>query len=147
MKKSIILALAFLLSGSALFAERRKVDLGRDQDGNPIAPQSGGARYYRLTGTAEANPVDGPVVILGVELFNTGVPVYNAYAQIRDTDTGSDATVNIVAQFRFDLDSGNNAGKFTHPLYLESGFAVDMIGIAGQAEAVTVKYIDAREYP
>lgn len=145
MQKLLTLALGLLLCGLPfLFAERSTVEVPVTQDGKPAHPYQHGARYSRMTGTAETNPVDGPIVVLGVVLFNTGVPVYNAYAQIRDTDTGSDATVNIVAQFRFDLDTGVNLNRLPFPLRLDSGLAIDMIGIAGQAEAVTVEYLDVR---
>ena len=147
MKRLAFLALALLLSGGQLYAERRKVDLGSDQQGAAISPRDGGARYYRLTSSTEANPVDGPVVILAVQTFNTGTAATTAYAQLRDTDIGSDATVNIVGKFRYMNDSGASPNALAFPLYLESGFAVDQISTNGASEEVVVTYIDARDFP
>ena len=142
-KLSVVLGLGLLLGSAVVFAERRQVQGPSDREGHAAHPWAAGARYTRITNTVELNPVDGPVVILGILQYLDSAPAVQSYLQIRDTDTGSDATVNIVARFGFiNLDSLTRQEFF--PIYLESGLAIDMSAASNGQEA-TVIWLDVRD--
>lgn len=147
-KLKVMLALA-LLAGvfSASFAENRTVQWPVGRDGRPADPLAAGARWHRHTLVTETNPVDGPVILLGVILYNTGAaPVSGAYVQYRDTSetTVSADGVNIVARLRFDFNTGDNFPLLPFPIYLESGFGV-RLSDNSNGEAVTTLYMDVRD--
>lgn len=147
-KLKVLLALALLAGGlSASFAENRLVQWPVGRDGKPADPRAAGARWHRHTLVTETNPVDGPVVLLGVILYNTGAaPASETYVQYRDTSetTVSADGVNIVARLRFDFNTGNNEPLLPFPIYLESGFAVRLSGNS-EGQAVTTLYMDVRD--
>jgi len=145
-KLSVVLGLGLLLSSALVFAERRQVQGPSDRNGNAAHPWAAGARYTRITNTAELNPVDGPVVVLGVLMQMDSIPSALTYVQLRDTDTASDASVNIVARIPFasGLDSITPQSQHFFPIYLESGLAVDL-SAASNGQQATVLWLDVRD--
>lgn len=143
----LLLALALLFASlPAAFAERRQVQGPSDREGHAAHPLAAGARYTRITTTAESNPVDGPVVVLGYLLSMDSVTSARTYLQIRDTDTAADATVNVVARIPFasGLDSITPQAQQFFPIYLESGLAIDLSAASNGQEA-TVFWLDVKD--
>lgn len=137
-----LLACGLLLSaGFSAYADTRVHHAPRNQQGEQLFPEYSGAKYYRSTDTAEDLVVSGPAVLLGLIIYNTGVPVNNVFAQIRDTAIAADGSQNVVARFRFDLESGTVRNRVVFPIRMDSGIAVDL-SAASNGEEVTVLYLE-----
>jgi hypothetical protein len=141
---SLLVCGLLMASGVKVFADQRVIHAPRDQQGEQLNPLYSGAKYYRTASTSEVLVTSQPSILLGIILFNSGgngQPAQNVFATIRDTGIGADGSMNVVARFRFDINTGVQSQRLPFPIRLNTGLAVDL-SANSTGEEVTVLYLE-----